>query len=117
MSPKHLSSVRFGVSLSCPCVWIRENLYLFVFYFHKPFGDCGLSITNFLSLSGDRLGDPTKLSLVFINPLVIVGYQLPHKSQSHNGLLQQNSNLPTSVILGSSPSWDTTNYQLVITFS
>ena len=28
----------------------------FVFYFHKPFGNCGLSITDFLSLSGGRLG-------------------------------------------------------------
>lgn len=38
-----------------------------------------------LSLLGDRLGDPTKFQVSFINPLVIVGYQLPHKSSCHNG--------------------------------
>ena len=37
-------------------------------FFHKPFGDCGSSITNFLSLSGDRLGDPTKFEFSFHKP-------------------------------------------------
>ena len=53
---------------------------VYIVCYMLTFGNCGLSIINFLSLSGDRLGDPTKLILVFINPLVIEGHQLPHKS-------------------------------------
>ena len=47
---------------------VDKGKLTFQFSAFHPFGDCGLSITNFLSLSGDRLGDPTKFEFSFHKP-------------------------------------------------
>lgn len=84
-SPKPFIRVRVLVSLSCPCVWIRENLYFLFSAFISPLVIVGYQLPIFSRYRVIDWETWLNFNFSFINPLVIVGYQLPHKSSCHNG--------------------------------